>query len=45
MMDASKYRVGYFPVDAKYNKWWRRIISKSRPYGAVWICGTGIRVL
>ena len=21
MMDASKYRVGYFPVDAKYNKW------------------------
>ncbi len=21
MMDASKYRVGYFPVDEKYNKW------------------------
>ena len=21
MMDASKYRAGYFPVDAKYNKW------------------------
>ena len=21
MMDASKYRVGYFPVDKKYNKW------------------------
>lgn len=21
MMDASKYRVGYFPVNAKYNKW------------------------
>ena len=21
MMDASKYRVGYFPVDNKYNKW------------------------
>ncbi len=21
MMDSSKYRVGYFPVDKKYNKW------------------------
>ena len=21
MMDASKYRIGYFPVDKKYNKW------------------------
>ena len=21
MMDATKYRVGYFPVDKKYNKW------------------------
>lgn len=21
MMDASKYRVGYFPVGKKYNKW------------------------
>ncbi|MGN0169657.1 MAG: 2-isopropylmalate synthase [Lachnospiraceae bacterium] len=21
MMDASKYNVGYFPVDSKYNKW------------------------
>lgn len=21
MMDASKYRVGYYPVDKKYNKW------------------------
>ncbi len=21
MMDASKYRVGYFPVSEKYNKW------------------------
>ena len=21
MMDASKYRAGYFPVDKKYNKW------------------------
>ncbi|MBE6872153.1 MAG: 2-isopropylmalate synthase [Ruminococcaceae bacterium] len=21
MMDSSKYRVGYFPVDGKYNKW------------------------
>ncbi len=20
-MDASKYRVGYFPVEKKYNKW------------------------
>ena len=20
-MDATKYRVGYFPVDKKYNKW------------------------
>ena len=21
MMDSSKYRVGYYPVDRKYNKW------------------------
>ena len=21
MMDSTKYRVGYFPVDKKYNKW------------------------
>ena len=21
MMDASKYRVGYFPADKKYNQW------------------------
>lgn len=21
MMDATKYRTGYFPVDKKYNKW------------------------
>lgn len=21
MMDSTKYRVGYYPVDKKYNKW------------------------
>ncbi len=24
MMDSSKYHIGYFPVDKKYNKWVER---------------------
>ena len=44
MMDPTKYGIGYFPVDNKYNKWVERDTSRSRLYGARWICATAIRV-
>ena len=39
MMDASKYRVGYFPVDAKYNKWVEKDHIEKPP---VW-CSVDVR--
>lgn len=39
MMDASKYRVGYFPVDAKYNKWVKKDHIEKPP---VW-CSVDMR--
>ena len=43
MMDASKYHIGYYPVDKTYNKWGRRIISRIRPYGVALTCATETR--
>lgn len=39
MMDNSKYRVGYFPVDKKYNKWVERDHIEKAP---VW-CSVDMR--
>ena len=39
MMDSSKYRVGYFPVDKKYNKWSERDHVEKPP---VW-CSVDMR--
>ena len=39
MMDATKYRVGYFPVDRKYNKWVEKDHIKKPP---VW-CSVDMR--
>ena len=39
MMDSSKYRVGYFPVDKKYNKWVENDHIKNPP---VW-CSVDMR--
>lgn len=39
MMDSSKYRVGYFPVDKKYNKWVERERIEKPP---VW-CSVDMR--
>ncbi len=39
MMDSSKYRVGYFPVDSKYNKWVKRDHIEKPP---VW-CSVDMR--
>ena len=39
MMDAGKYRVGYFPVDKKYNKWVEKDHIKKRP---IW-CSVDMR--
>ena len=38
MMDASKYRVGYFPVGKKYNKWVEKDHIEKTP---VW-CSVGL---
>lgn len=38
-MDAGKYRVGYFPVDKKYNKWVEKDHIKKRP---IW-CSVDMR--
>ncbi len=39
MMDSTKYRVGYFPVDNKYNKWVEKDYIKKPP---VW-CSVDMR--
>lgn len=39
MMDAGKYRVGYFPVDKKYNKWVEKDHIKKPP---IW-CSVDMR--
>ena len=39
MMDSSKYRVGYFPVDKKYNKWVKKDHIENPP---VW-CSVDMR--
>ncbi|MEE1046079.1 MAG: hypothetical protein U0M60_01510 [Clostridia bacterium] len=39
MMDSSKYRVGYFPVDKKYNKWVEKDYIENPP---VW-CSVDMR--
>ena len=39
MMDASKYRVGYFPVEPKYRKWVEKDSSEKPP---VW-CSVDLR--
>ena len=45
MMDASKYRVGYYPVGKEYNKWVEKTTLKNRPCGARWICATATKAL
>ena len=39
MMDSSKYHIGYFPVDKKYNKWVERDHIEKPP---VW-CSVDMR--
>lgn len=45
MMDASKYKVGYFPVSKEYNKWVEKDHIEKAPIWCAWICATATRAL
>ena len=45
MMDASKYKVGYFRYRKNITSGWKKTTLKRRRSGAAWICATATRAL